>query len=146
MLHNLSLGTIFPGEPESVMQDTTARMLNRQVGTCDICGQQLPPQHRYVRLASTIADEERTPQVTSFFSLIDKHNWKALHEINEFDASKNAVVAFAIACPVGRAMVVGIRSPVELYESDELYAKQTAGAEEMAVIANLVSPQDWRPL
>ena len=40
-------------------------------------------------------------------------------------------------------MVVGIRSPVEFYESDELYAKETVGTDEMTTIASLISPEAW---
>lgn len=127
-------------------RDTTAQMLSRKVGKCDLCGQALPARHTYAKFASTIADKERIPQVEEFFLKLEKHDWKALHTYNEFDGSKNAVVAYVIACPQGGGMVVGIRSPAEFYESDEVHAQEMVPPAEITTISKLLSSGEWRPL
>jgi len=112
------------------------------VGACPNCGKPLN-EHDRANFASTVASEDNKPRLTEFFESIKKHDWCAVSRFNDFDATKDDMEVYAVRCASGGVVFV-FENPFELYESDELYCRETVSAAEMLEIESLVSPTSWQ--
>ena len=74
------------------------------------------------------------------------HRWDALHSFKEWEGDRDDVLVYAIRGPHDAGVVILIRSPLELYEPDEVFVQEMVTAEELAAITGLVPLTDWRPL
>jgi hypothetical protein len=53
---------------------------------------------------------------------------------------------YAIKGPHPEGVVILLRSPYELYESDDIFLQKIVNSADLAAISELVLPSDWQPL
>ncbi|MGE0883649.1 MAG: hypothetical protein AB7P14_08905 [Blastocatellales bacterium] len=126
-------------------EDVTARELCRMLQRCPVCGGGFE-EHLYAHFAVTVFAEERGGRVKEFLRACEEHQWETVQQFQEFDARRDAVVAYALRCSTGRLVALLERSPFESYEADRLIACDVlddASGEQLRVI---VPPGDWRKL
>jgi len=99
--------------------------------------------HRYVQIATTVANEENKSRFQDLFQLVRRHDWKLLSKYKDFRADQNDVLVYAITGPHRDGMVAVIFTPFELYAPSELYLQEKLPAEELADIAELTS-NSWQ--
>lgn len=116
--------------------------LRRMVPICSACNGNIE-SHKFAVIGATVIGHQEKPRVTQFFGHFKRHEWNKLHQFNDWQSDRDALVAYSIACPNGGGMVVAIRSPFELYDTDELYVRETVTADEQSAIAKLVPANDW---
>jgi hypothetical protein len=59
---------------------------------------------------------------------------------------KDVVMAFAVAGPHEGGILLAVKNPFELYETDELYMAEVLSAQEMDELTAQVSGDAWKPL
>jgi len=102
--------------------------------------------HKFAVLGTTVIGDQEKPRVTQFFGHVKRHEWKELNQFKDWRNDRDNLVAYFIGCPNGGGMVVAVRSPFELYESDEVYSQEAITPQEQAAISRLVPPNEWLPL
>ena len=125
------------GEEETT--DATAEMLRRMVPLCAVCGQGTK-NHRYVEIGSAF----QKANMVEMFRTIKAREWSKIRALREFDPMENAVLAFALTGPHDGGLLLAIKSPFELYESDDLYFAEVLSAQEMSELTAQVSEIEWK--
>jgi hypothetical protein len=111
------------------------------VGPCSRCPRLLT-EHDWAMFASTVASPQNKPRLIEFFEKVKAHDWCSVAAYTDFDATENDVLVYAVRCVSGGFVAV-VRSPVELYENDELYLRENVTAAEMSEIERLVPATEW---
>jgi hypothetical protein len=111
-------------------------------GPCGLCPKPLS-EHDWAMFASTVASKENMPRLKEFFEKVKEHDWRSVATFNDFDATEDDVLVYAVRCESGGSVAV-VRSPFELYENDELYLRETVTPDEMSVIERLIPSTSWR--
>jgi hypothetical protein len=111
------------------------------IGPCGQCPKPLT-EHDWAMFASTAASERNKPRLTQFFERVKEHDWRSVATFMDFDATENDVLVYVVRCVSGGFVAV-VRSPFELYESEELYLRETVTAAEIAVIESLIPSTSW---
>jgi hypothetical protein len=129
---------IVPSREEETT-NATAEMLRRMVPLCAVCCQGMK-NHRYVEIGSAF----QKANMVEMFRTVKAREWSKVRAFCEFDPMKNAVLAFAIMGPHDGGLVLAIKSPFELYESDDLYIAEVLPAQEMSELTAQVSEIEWK--
>ena len=125
-------------ETQDVLDDTTARDIQRLASPCPLCGKgQLErlEGHKYALVASEVA-RTLSDDLKRFFHLFRLHEWAELNLIQRFDGDANAAEVFALLCG-SRVCMLAIRDPVELYDSRSLLDAVLLDEEESAIVLAL---------
>ena len=125
--------------------DMTARELCRMLQRCPVCGGEFD-EHLYAHFAVTVLTEERNGRVKEFLRAVEEHRWQETQQFQEFDARRDAVVAYALQCKSARLAALLERSPFESYEADRLIACDVLEEESGRQFKKLVPPSDWRKM
>lgn len=125
--------------------DMTARELCRMLQRCPACGGEFE-EHQYAHFAVTVLADDRNGRVKEFLRAVEDHRWPEVQQFQEFDARRDAIVAYALQCKSGRVAALLERSPTELYEADRLIACDVLDEESGTVLRKLVPSNDWRRL
>lgn len=128
---------------EAQPDDVTGRELCRMLQRCPVCGGGFS-DHLYAHFAVTVMAEERNGRVKEFLRACEEHKWESVQSFQEFDARRDALVAYALRCTKGRLVAVLERSPCESYEEDRLIACDVLDEPTSNSLGILVSPGDWR--
>ncbi len=88
--------------------------------------------------------EERNGRVKEFLRACEEREWETVQGFQEFDARRDAMVAYAMRCASGRLVALLERSPSENYEEDRLIACDVLDEANSKRMSILVSPGDWR--
>jgi hypothetical protein len=126
------------------MDRATAVYLKKLMPTCPVCNEAVDC-HQFALMATTVIGDQEKPRTLQFFNHIKRHEWKELTQFKDWQATRDDLLAYSIACPGGGGAVVAIRSPFELYESDELFLQQVLTPEEQTAIFSLVPAGEWQP-
>jgi hypothetical protein len=74
------------------------------------------------------------------------HDWSRLKQLDDFDPLLNAIEAFAVKCVSGEIVLLAVRNPSELFDSNEVLACElldsTAGNE----LDSLIEANKWKRL
>jgi len=128
---------------ETQPDDVTGRELCRMLQRCPVCGGGFD-DHLYAHFAVTIMAEDRNGRVKEFLRACEEHQWETVQGFQEFDARRDAMVAYAMRCSNGRLAALLERSPSENYEEDRLIACDVLDEPTSKRVSILVSPGDWR--
>lgn len=123
--------------------DVTGRELCRMLQRCPVCGGGFE-EHLYSHFAVTVMAEERNGRVKEFLRACEEHQWESVQGFQEYDARRDALVAYAMRCRNGRLAALLERSPSESYEEDRLIACDVLDEATGQRLGILVSPGDWR--
>jgi len=123
----------------------TAVKLKKLLPTCSVC-KAATDAHEFAVIGTTVIGDQEKPRVTQFFGHVKRHEWNDLNQFKEWQSDRDNLLAYSIACPNGGGMVVAVRSPFELYDTDEVCLQETITPEEQVAISRLVPPADWQPL
>ncbi len=123
--------------------DVTGRELCRMLQRCPVCGDGFG-EHLYAHFAVTVMTEERNGKVKEFLRACEEHQWESVQLFQEFDARRDALVAYALRCQNGRLVALLERSPSESYEEDRLIACDVLDEPNSQRLGILISPGDWR--
>lgn len=126
-------------------QDITAGELCRMLQRCPVCGGDFN-DHDYAHFAMTVLGEDRRGRVREFFEACEDREWGEALTFQEFDAKRDAVVAYAMRCHTGRLAVLLERSPFEVYEADRLIACDVLDDASGRELERLIESNSWRRL
>lgn len=110
-------------------------------GPCSQCPKPLA-EHEWAGFASTAASEKNKGRLTDFFDKVKEHDWRSVAKFQDYDATQNDMLVFAVRCVSGGFIFV-VRSPHELHENDEVYLRETVTAVEMLEIESLAPSISW---
>lgn len=127
------------------MNDVTARELCRMLQRCPVCGGEFT-EHTYAHFAVTVFGDDVAARVKEFLAICEEHRWEEVQRFQEFDANRDALVAYAMRCSSGRLAALIERSPYETYESDRLIACDVLDDASGRQLEKLVAQTDWRKL
>lgn len=141
-----NLGLVKEWKPPVIDQRAwTADLLRRLVGTCDACGKPLSSQHTFAKLAEMVVGSEK-PGIVELGEGIAARNWNNVTSFGQWEATRDNLLVYAIACPDGGGMVVRIYDPVELYDSISLYRKELLRPEEMQDLVRFAPKDKWQSM
>lgn len=126
-------------------EDITARELCRMMGRCPVCHGGFA-RHLYAHFAVTVFGEERKGSVREFFNACEDRDWEEVRRFQEFDAKRDAVVAYALKCRTGGMAMVFERSPFDDYEADRLIACEVLDEGSGERLDRMIAQGDWRRL
>ncbi len=136
-------GEEFIDSPEK--GDATAKKLRRVLKSCPVCGEGFS-QHSYALLATTVFGADQKLRVTAFFESLEEHRWSDLLKFRNWDALSNNVESYAIRCVTGRAAIVTLHSPYEVYEDDSIIKCEVLSSESSQELLPLIEADEWKPL
>lgn len=123
----------------------TADLFRRLVGNCDACRNLFSSQHKFAKLAEMVVGPEK-PGIVELGEAIAARNWNAVMSFHQWDAMRDNLLVYAIACPDGGGMVVKIYDPFELYDSISLYRKELLSPEETQDLRGFASEDKWQSM
>ena len=126
-------------------EDITAGELCRMQQHCPVCGGGFD-HHDYAHFAMTVLGEDRRGRVREFFDACEDREWREALAFLEFDAKRDALVAYAMRCHTGRLAVLLERSPIEAYEADRLIACDVLDDASGRELEQLIEQNSWRRL
>ncbi len=128
---------------DKLIKATAAKLL-KLLPICPACN--ITTQgHLFALIATAIIGEDEKPRITELISRVKKHDWAA-HSFKERKATCDNAVVCAIKGPHPEGVVILLRSPYELYESDDIFVQEIVNFAGLATISELVLPSDWQPL
>lgn len=110
-------------------------------GQCSQCPKAFP-EHEWALFATTVATKQNKDRLTEFFEKVKEHDWRSVAKFQDFDATQNDMLVFAVRCVSGGFVFV-VRSPFELWEDDEVYLREPVTQAEMAEIESHIQPDSW---
>ena len=140
------LGLVEEWKPPMIDERSwTADLLRRLVGICDACRTPLSPGHKFAELAEMVVGPEK-PGIVELERAIAARNWNTVMSFHQWDATRDNLLVYAIACPDGSGMVVKIYDPFELYDSISLYRKELLSPEEMQDFFRFAPEDKWQSM
>ncbi|MCI0338536.1 MAG: hypothetical protein L0226_13250 [Acidobacteria bacterium] len=125
--------------------DVTSRELCRMLRQCPVCRGNFT-QHFYALFAMTVIDDDCRKRVREFFDACDDRDWQGARMFQEFDADRDAVVAYVMRCETGRIALMLELSPYEYYESDRVFACDVLDDETGRELHRHIAQSNWRRL
>ena len=102
--------------------------------------------HLLALISTAIIGKDEKARITELICRVRKHEWAALHSFKEWKATCDNAVVYVIKGPHPEGVVILLRSPYELYESDDIFLQEIVNSADLATISELVLPSDWQPL
>jgi hypothetical protein len=133
-------GKCMPAREEETT-DATAAMIRQLAPVCSACGTTIVG-HKYSEVGSAF----HRSNLVEIFTAIKAREWSRIRDIHEFDPMKDVAMAFAVAGPHEGGILLAVKNPFELYETDELYMAEVLSAQEMDELTAQVSGDAWKPL
>ena len=141
-----SLGLVKEWKPPVIDERAwNADLLRRLTGDCDACCKPLSPGHKFAKIAEMVVGPEK-PGVVELGQAIAARNWNSVTSFRQWEATRDNLLVYAIACPEGDGMLVQIYDPFELYESISLYRKELLRPEEMQDLRGVASEDKWQSM
>ena len=115
---------------------------------CLICNELLKG-HIYAMIASKTwnKQESKNGNIGRFVALLESHNWKEIRKYQEFDAHEDVAEVFFLRCKgKSKVLVLLIRNPDELYDSDELLTHYILDETEIEFLYDTPSNISWNEL
>ena len=125
--------------------DATAIELRRMLKSCPACHRTLD-DHSYANIAITVASPENRKRLGKFCEALKEHDWPELMRFDDFDPLLNALEAFAINCTWGWMILLAVRNPFELFESNEVLDCEVLDSVNGKVLGSLIEADKWRRL
>ncbi|HLJ88972.1 MAG TPA: hypothetical protein VKZ53_19285 [Candidatus Angelobacter sp.] len=123
--------------------DATVLRMRLLAPQCLVCGKETVG-HSFVQIASTVISEANRPRVLALYNHVKSHEWNALQDFTDFDATLDDVLVYAIRGEHPGGMVLLSRDPFELCAPEEVYLQETITDDELQLVSKLVSKEGWR--
>jgi hypothetical protein len=128
-----------------VREDVTAVELRRMMKRCPVCAGDFD-EHSYAHFAVTVLAEQEVRRAMRFIEACEDHRWEEARRFQDFEADRDALVAYAMRCNTGRLTLLLERCPFEFYESDRLIACNVLDEASGDRLERLVARSEWRRL
>jgi hypothetical protein len=125
--------------------DAAAIALRKLLPSCSVCKAAID-SHHFAVVGTTVIGDPEEPRVTQFLRHVKRREWSDLRRFKDWQADRDNLPTYSISCPNGGGMVVVVRSPFELYDSDEVYLQETITPDEQRLISEAVPPGEWQAL
>jgi hypothetical protein len=125
--------------------DATAVDLRRMLKSCPACAGDLD-DHFYASFAITVASAENEERLGEFCRLLKAHDWSRLKQLDDFDPLLNAIEAFAIKCISGAIVLLAMRNPFELFDSNEVLDCEVLDSTTGNELDSLIEAEKWQRL
>jgi hypothetical protein len=129
----------FGKKKEIHTEDTT--MHRWLTGQCVQCPKPFA-EHDWAGFASIVASEQNKGRLSDFFEKVKEHDWRSVAKFQDFDATQNDILVFAVRCVSGGFVFV-VRSPFELWQDDEVYFREAVTPAEMVEIERHIPLDSW---
>ena len=97
----------------------TAAELQKMLEHCPIC-QHGFVGHSYALLATTILGGEENSCTNEFLDALKEHRWRDARQFQEWEGSRDNLVAYALRCTDGRLVLLIVHDFFELFYSSGL--------------------------
>ena len=111
--------------------------------SCPACGRNLD-DHSYATIAITVASPENRERSGLFCHALKEHDWPGLMQFDDFDPLLNALEAFAIKCAWGWIILLAVRNPFELFESNQVLDCEVLDSVTGKALCSLIESDKWR--
>jgi hypothetical protein len=125
--------------------DPTAVEVKRLLKSCPACAGNLD-DHSYVSFAITVASPENKERLGEFCRLLKAYDWSRLRQFHEFDPLLNAIEVFAIKCVSGAIVLLTVRNPFELFDSNEVLDLEVLNSTTGNELDSLIETDKWQRL
>jgi hypothetical protein len=109
---------------------------------CPACAGSLD-DHSYTLVGITVAAPANQERLSSFCHLLKDHDWPALMRFDDFDPLLNALEAFAVKCPSEAMVLLAVRNPFELFESNEVLDCEVLDSTTGEQLDSLIETPKW---
>jgi hypothetical protein len=113
--------------------------------SCPACARNLD-DHFYASFAITIASPENKERLGEFSRLLKSHDWSRLRQFDDFDRRLNAIEAFAVKCVSGAIVLLAVRNPFELFDSNEVLDCEALDSTTGNELESLIEADKWQRL
>jgi hypothetical protein len=113
--------------------------------SCPACAGNLD-DHFYASFAITIASPKNKERLGEFSRLLKAHDWVRLTQFDDFDPLLNAIEAFAVKCVSGAIVLLAVRSPFELFDSNEVLDCEVLDSTIGSELDSLFESDKWQRL
>jgi hypothetical protein len=125
--------------------DATAVELRRMLKSCPACAGNLD-DHSYASFAITVASPENEERLGEFCRLLKAHDWSTLAQFDDFDPLLNAIEVFAVKCVSGAIVLLTVRNPFELFDSNEVLDCEALDSTTGNELESLIESDKWQRL
>ena len=125
--------------------NATAVELRRMLKSCPVCAGNLD-DHSYASFAITVASPENKERLEEFCRLLKAHDWGRLTQFDDFDPLLNAIEAFAVKCVSGAIVLLTVRNPFELFDSNEVLDCEALDSTTGNEVESLIESDKWQSL
>ena len=125
--------------------DATAVELRRMLKSCPACAANLN-DHSYASFAITGAYPENKERLGEFCRSLKAHDWTRLKQLTDFDPLLNAIEVFAIKCVSGAIILLAVRNPFELFDSNEVLDCEVLDSSAGNELDSLIEADKWQRL
>jgi hypothetical protein len=125
--------------------DATAVELRRMLKSCPACAGNLD-DHSYASFAITVASPENEERLGEFCRPLKAHDWSTLAQFDDFDPLLNAIEVFAVKCVSGAIVLLTVRNPFELFDSNEVLDCEALDSTTGNELESLIESDKWQRL
>ena len=111
-------------------------------GQCSQCPKALA-EHDWAGLASAVVTEQNKERLTTFLEKVKEHDWRSVATFQDYDATHDDMLVFAVRCISGGFVFI-VRSPLELWEDDEVHLCEAVTPAETMEIESYIPSDSWR--
>ena len=120
-----------------------ARVFVKAFNRCPICD--LDFIDHYFTLMSVIP-AYRGEAVTDLVNKVKNHEWTAVHEIQEFEPSEDAIAIYVLRCPGTTLAVAIVEDPVELYYNPSIIDHEVLDSTQSQQLRTALGERKWFPV
>jgi hypothetical protein len=125
-------------------KETVEASLLSMIDQCPHCGRKLTGHH-YVVFASDVVDKEKQ-HLIEFFESFKSHDWRKLVTFQRWEGLSDNVELYGILCGSDSVVLVVIRSPFELYESNEILAIEALDEDDSKAFLEWAKDKNWKSI
>ena len=122
--------------------DLFSQSFRKRFGTCPVCTGEFAG-HSYAALAMALVGEG---SATDLISKIRNHQWAAAFAIQEFEGSRDVIIAYCLRCPSKRVAMVLVEDPFELYFNPMVVDFEVLDHESSEQVTLLLDGSKWYPV
>jgi hypothetical protein len=103
--------------------------------------------HFYSLLASDVVERKDVKVgLIAFFESLKQHDWPKLFSFQRWEGLSDNVELYGILCGTDSVVLVVVRSPFELYDSDEILAIEALHQDDSKALLRLAKDKNWKTI
>jgi hypothetical protein len=112
---------------------------------CPFCGRAMLG-HSNSLLASVVINHKDPRRLHEFFEAMKSHRWAEMLAFQEWEGGQDDLELYGLRCQYDRVNLVIVRSPVELYDNDEIIGIEALSEEVSQDLLAHVTEKEWTPV